>query len=120
MRSDADRIQKYDAKVSPTTVGLKIAARMTGMKTGFAGWCDFFVSKESQIQGILNGADVPTLFYPYYLSFGREIGKRTWAGISGDSLLALATAYHDKWVTFGLDTVALKAIAKDVFDITIV
>ena len=115
MRSDTDRINKYTAKVAPTTVGLKVASRLTGMKSGFADMMDELVPIEQQIQGILNGTSTPTLHYPFYLSFGRELWKMEKNGIAGAAALARAQALTDKWEEFGCTAATLITIAADVF-----
>lgn len=115
MRSDTDRIDKYTAKVAPTTVGLKVASRLTGMKSGFSDMMDELVPVEQQIQGILNGSGVPTIQYPFYLCFGRELWKMEKNGIAGSAALARAQALTDKWEEFGCESATLITIAFDVF-----
>lgn len=119
MRSDADRIAKYIAKYVPTTVGLKVAERLTGMKSGYTGWTAFIVPYEQQIQGILDLNGTCIIEYPFYYAFGREIAAASRLGISGPALLAIATNLYAKYVSFGYTALVLKKIALDVFNITI-
>lgn len=119
MRSDIQRGEAYVAKTAPTTVGLKVAAVLAGMKTGFSAAITDLVPIEMQVQGLLNSYDVPTIQYPFYLNFAREIWAKRHAGIDGDSLIAVAQSLHDKYVLYGLTTAHLVDIAKVVFAITV-
>jgi hypothetical protein len=119
MKTDAQRNDAYVAKTVPATVGLKVAAVLSGMKTNFATAIDDLVPIEMSIQTVLNGADVPTIQYPFYLCFGRQIWKRRYQGIDGDSLNSVAQSLHDKWEAAGLATAVLVEIADTVFGITV-
>ena len=119
LRSSADRIDKYTAKTAPTTVGLKIASSLSVMKSEFAAVAQSLAPIEQQIQALLNGMGVPTIQYPFYLCFGRELWALDWKGIDGAAAIARATSMHTRWVGFGLDTANLKTIAADVFSIVI-
>jgi len=119
MRTEEQRIDQYGAKIAPTTVGLKIAAMLGGMKSGFATAIGNLVPIEQQIQGLLNAAAVPTIRYPFYLAYGREIWGIRNRGIDGDTLTLMAQSLHDKWETRGLATATLVEIADTVFNITV-
>lgn len=119
MKNEADRIDAYGVKTAPTTVGLKVAARLTGMKTGFEAAIGALVPIEQQVQALLNAAAVPTIRYPFYYAFAREIWTMDNAGISGDALAAAAQSLHDKWEARGLATARLVEIADSVFNITV-
>ena len=90
MKNDAERIASYLAKTVPATLGLKIAAMLGGMQSGFSSAVGPLVAMEVAIQGLCNSAAVPTIQYPFYLNFGREIWKLEHKGIDGPGLLASA------------------------------
>lgn len=121
MKSDTIRIETYDAKTVPTTVALKVASLLPTMKTAFATACASFVAKEIAVQGVLNAVPggVPTIQYPFYLNFGREMWALNRKGISGPSALMAATSLEDKYEGYGLAAVTLKKIALDVFSVII-
>ncbi|MFZ1946906.1 MAG: hypothetical protein WAW06_05120, partial [bacterium] len=73
-----------------------------------------------KVQAILNKAGVPTIQYPFYLNFGREMWAISARGTHGPALLDRATDLHAKYVSYGLATAELKKIALDVFNCTIV
>lgn len=119
MRTEAERTDQYAAKTAATTVGLKVAARLTGMKSGFTAAINSIVPIMQQVQGLLNAATVPTIRYPFYYAFAREIWHKESEGINGASLTAAAQSLHDKWEANGLDTARLIEIADSVFSITV-
>lgn len=119
MRTDADRAEKYTAKYVATTVGLKVASQLSGMKTGFAAAATILVAYELQVQGILNGSGVMGLTRAGYYNFAREIAGKQFRGSAGAGLLADAIVTHTKWVAFGFDADILRDIALTVFGITI-
>jgi hypothetical protein len=100
-------------------VSLKVAAQLGGMKTGFSGAIQSLVPVEMATQNVLNAAAVPTINYPFYLNFAREIWKLIRKGIDGPGLAASAQSLHDKYEAYGLATLTLAAIADTVFNITV-
>lgn len=119
MKTEAQRKDAYGAKTAPTTVGLKVAAQLTGMKTGFEAAINELVPIEQQVQTLLNANAVPTIHYPFYYAFAREIWTLDNAGIGGTALIAQAQSLHDKWVARGLETTRLVEIADTVFNLTV-
>ena len=119
MRTEAERTDAFNAKTAATTVGLIVAARLSGMKTGFEAAINDIVPVMQQIQALLNTAAVPTIRYPYYYAYGREIWTLRNAGIDGDALTAQVQSLHDKWEANGLATATLVTIADSVFSITV-
>jgi len=119
MRTETQQQDAYAAKTAPTTVGLKIASRLGGMKTGFMAAITLSVPKMQAIQGILNSLTVPTIQYPFYLNFGREIWAMISRGVDGKSLEAQGQMLHDKYEAYGLTSANLIQIADTVFNITV-
>jgi hypothetical protein len=119
MKDDARRIGAYIAKTTPTTVGLKVAAQLVGMKSGFASAMAELVPLEIQIQTILNDETVPTIKYPFYLNFGREMWRKKNAGIDGGPLTAEAEVLEVKYKGQGLTGAVLARIALDCFNVVI-
>ena len=119
MRTDSQRSDQYNAKTAATTVGLKVAAVLAGMKSGFATAINDLVPIEQQVQGLLNAAGVPTIHYPFYLCFGREVWSLSNRGINGATLTLMAQASKDKWTTRGLTSARLIEIADTVFSVTV-
>jgi hypothetical protein len=124
MRIDAERIAAYLAKTVPSTVSLKVASQLATMKTGFSagiGGVDGLVATEVAIQTILNDQPtpaVPTIQYPYYMNFGREIWARKHAGIDGAALKDNAEVYRIKYIAYGLVEAILDEIGLTCFGLT--
>ena len=89
------------------------------MITGFDCAVNSLVPVETQIQALLNDADVPTIQYPFYLNFGRELWAKIRKGIDGPTLAAVGQSLHDKYVGYGMETATLVDIADQVLNITV-
>lgn len=120
MKDDAARVAAYIAKTTPTTVGLKVASRLAGMKSGFSGTVGTFVDNDIAAQGILNDAGIlPIQFYKYY-AFTREMSGLVHQGLAGTALLAQAVVLAAEYITgYELAGATIKKIALDVFGVTI-
>lgn len=119
MRTEAQRKDKYEAGYSAATVSLKVASRLSSMKTGFNAAIDSLVPVEQLCQGVCNEEEVPTIQYPFYLNFAREIWARIHKGIAGDSLHQQAQACLETYAQKGLDNDCLVHIALDCFTLTL-
>jgi hypothetical protein len=60
---------------------------------------------------------VPTIQYPFYLNFGREIWALTRKEVSGESLAQEAAVLVAKWTARGLTAPVLQAIRSEVFNV---
>ena len=115
MRSDAERIAQYNAKTVPANVALVVTAQLPDMKSGFAANSTTLIEKETLIQNALNAAGIPTIQYPFYLNFGRELYSLDRRGISGTTYVIMAQSLFDKYLAYGLAQGTLLAIAADIF-----
>jgi len=73
---------------------------------------------ELQVKQVCDGAGVPTIQYPFYLCFGREMWSLSRREISGESLAIEAATLIAKWKARGLTEALLQAIRTDVFNIS--
>jgi len=120
VRTDEQRQDKYAAKNVAATVSLKVASMLASMKTGFADQAQSFVAKEIAVQGALNViGTVPTILYPFYLNFGREIWGLSRKGVAGTALNFMAESLSTKYQSYGCVKNNLISIANDVFNVTI-
>ena len=121
MQPDTHRKDSYGAGYVPATVSLKVASRLSGMKTGFGTAVNSLVPIEIQMQGILNViGTLPTLLYPFYYNFGRQIWAKKTRGIVGTALTLQAQALKTYYTSLGLSPVALIKIALDCFGLVVV
>jgi hypothetical protein len=121
VRTSTQRKDGYAAKNVAATVALKVASRLGGMKTGFATAVQSLAPIEIQIQGILNATTpaVPTIQYPFYLNFGRELWALRFKGITGLAATAQAQALSTFYTSKGLTAASLIAIAITCFNIVV-
>lgn len=123
IRTDAKRIDAYNAKygstAAVTTVGLKVAAQLPGMKTSYAAIANSLQPKEAEITQVLAQDNVPSASWGQYLAFGRELWKR--ARLGGDPALTTdAQIIYNKWKAYGAVDSVMQHVALDVFGITVV
>jgi hypothetical protein len=118
-RTDAQRVDKYDAKTNAATVGLKIAAKLTPMKADFATFANDFVADSILINAALGtDATIFPIWYGGYQAYGAQLWRlqKTATGAIVD---ATAQVIKTKWTTRGLVPSMLIKIAVDVFGITV-
>ena len=72
---------------------------------------------ELQVKQVCDGAGVPTIQYPFYLCFGRELWSLSRKEISGESLAIEVATLIEKWKARGLVEALLQAIRTDVFNV---
>jgi len=119
VKDNTTRNDMYDAKTVAAVVSLKVASQLGVMKPSFASKCQSFTAKEILVQGNLIQTGTPTIQYPFYFNYGREIWGLHERGISGPALIGMTVSLQTKYVAFGLDASLLKLIADDVFSVTI-
>ena len=73
---------------------------------------------ELQVKQVCDGAGVPTIQYPFYLCFGREMWALSRKDISGESLAQEAAILITKWTARGLTAAVLQGIRTDVFNVS--
>ena len=119
MRTDAQRIASYDTKSNPTTVAPVVTAQLPDMKSGFASKVQSLATFEQTAQASMNAAGIPTIQYPFYLNFGRELWALAARGVSGTTLKNMAQSLKEKYVLYGLAEPNLIQWAADWFQITL-
>ncbi|HUW10555.1 MAG TPA: hypothetical protein VM537_12560 [Anaerolineae bacterium] len=118
MGDPAKRIDNWVAKVTPERTSSTVAARISEMAPNFAGTANELLQMEQQVRQVLNAAGVPTITYPFYLNFGRELWSLNRKGIAGESLALEAATLIAKWVAQGLTQSVLQGIRTNVFNVS--
>ena len=117
MRSDAYRSTKYTAKTAPTTVGLKVAAQLSTMRTTFSAATNALVAKQLLTAAELDAAGVVGAIRGKYHAFSNRLYKIT-TEFSGATATNMAQIEHDKFeATCGSPT--LVAIALNVYGLVV-
>ena len=111
------RAEAYNSKVSGARLLVDLTALLPHMTTKFAAVTPGLVSMELSVKQVLDGAGVPTIDYPFYLNFGREMYRKGRQQISGESLALFAAVMIAKWTARGLTPAVLQALRTDVFSV---
>ena len=106
MTGTQDRAANYNAKYVATTVGLKIAAMLTGMKSSYAAFANDIEQIEQATITVLNSLGIVAAKCPPYLNYARELWKKTKTE-AGSALSTDAQLIKDKYVDHSLDSGSL-------------
>ncbi len=117
MKGAIYRNQKYDAKYTPANLTRDLTAQLPNMTARFTAVVPMLVASETAVKQVCDAAGVPTIQYPFYLCFGRELFSLQRKEISGESLAVEAALLIAKWVARGLTSAVLTSIRSGVFSI---
>jgi hypothetical protein len=111
------RIEKWDAKFDTTQIKVTLDKMRPKMLQYASSAFTSIALMETQVKQVCDGAGVPTIQYPFYLCFGREIWSLLRREMSGESMAQEAALLIGKWTARGLSTPLLQAIRTDVFNV---
>ena len=117
MTDPTKRIANWDAKFNTERIKATLDAMRPSMLANVTAVTPMITAMELQVKQVCDGAGVPTIQYPYYLCFGREMWALSRKEISGESLAVEAAVLIAKWVARGLTEAVLQAIRTDVFNV---
>jgi len=117
MMDPTRRIAKWNAKFDTERVKGALDAMRPTMLQNVTAVFPMITAMEIQVKQVCDGKGVPTIQYPFYLNFGREIWALTRKEVSGESLALEAATLIAKWVARGLTQSVLQAIRTDVFNV---
>ena len=117
MMDPTRRIAKWNAKFDTTRVKATLDDLRPAMLQNVTAVFPMITAMELQVKQVCDGVGVPTIQYPFYLNFGREIWALTRKEVSGESLALEAATLIAKWVARGLDQTLLQAIRSQVFNV---
>ena len=86
MMDPTRRIAKWNAKFDTTRVKATLDDLRPAMLANVTAVFPLITAMELQVKQVCDGAGVPTIQYPFYLNFGREIWALTRKEVSGESL----------------------------------
>lgn len=102
MRTDQDRSNAYDLKTAPTTVGLKVAAQLTTMRSSFAAMTNSLVASQLLTATELDDGAIVGPMRGRYHAFSNRLWKicRHYNGLAATAMgqveIARWTATCDK------------------------
>ncbi len=111
------RLNNWNQKYNLDRVTAVLTEKRPQMLQNMSAVLPLITSMESQVKQVCDGAGVPTIMYPFYLDFGREMWRLIRAEISGESLAQEAATLTAKWKARGLTEAVLAAIRTDVFNV---
>jgi hypothetical protein len=112
------RIAKWNAKYDTTRVKAILDEMRPAMLANVTAVFPMITAMELQVKQVCDGAGVPTIQYPFYLNFGRELWALSRKEVSGESFAQEAAVLIAKWVARGLQEPLLQAIRTDVFNVS--
>jgi hypothetical protein len=111
------RIDNWNTKYNLERVNAILTEKRPTMLQNVGSVTPLITAMELQVKQVCDGAGVPTIQYPFYLCFGREMWALTRKDISGESLALEAAVLITKWTARGLTAAVLQAIRTDVFNV---
>jgi len=117
VKSDQNRIESYDAKVTPATVSLKFAAQLPTMQGGFQGETELLVAHQLATAQVLDAAGIVGLMRGRYQAFSNRLHHIT-RHFQGPAATNMAQLEHDKWESVNQSAIMIN-IALQVYGITI-
>jgi len=117
MMDPTRRIANWNAKFNTERIKATLDDMRPAMLANVTAVFPMITAMELQVKQVCDGAGVPTIQYPFYLNFGREIWALTRKEVSGESLAQEAAVLIAKWVARGLMQSVLQAVRTDVFNV---
>ncbi|HTW90186.1 MAG TPA: hypothetical protein VMH22_00560 [bacterium] len=118
MTDPTKRIANWNAKYDTTRIKATLDAKRADMLASVSAVFPMIAAMELQVKQVCDGAGVPTIQYPFYLCFGREMWSLSRKDISGESFAQEAAILIAKWTARGLQGPVLQAIRTDVFNVS--
>ena len=118
MADPTKRIAKWNVKFNTERVKAVLDELRPTMLENVNAVFTSIVAMETQVKQVLDTEGVPTINYPGYLAYGRELWRLTRKEISGTSMQLEALVLLNKWVARGLTQSVLEAIRLQVFNVS--
>jgi hypothetical protein len=119
MKTDAQRIAAYNARMLSTLVDPTLSAVNTMAVANFSAYATDWYPKQQVLRGILDAAGIATPQYFAYEAFAGEVYHVSKVAGHGTSAVLMATALIAKYVAMFLVAATLKKICLDCFTITV-
>jgi hypothetical protein len=111
------RIANWNEKYNVERVTAILTEKRPAMLQNVSSVVPLMTAMELQVKQTCDAQGAPTIQYPFYLCFGREMWKLTRQDISGESMAQAAATLIAKWVSRGLQQTLLEAIRSEVFNV---
>ena len=111
------RIANWDEKYNLERVNAILTEKRPTMLQSVTSVTPLITAMELQVKQVCDGAGVPTIQYPFYLCFGRELYGLTRREFSGESASIEAALLIAKWTARGLTAAVRQGFRTDVFNV---
>jgi hypothetical protein len=122
MRTAAQRINKYNARMVSSQIDPVRAATTSSAQANYSAYAIEFVPKQQSLRVLLDGYGIDPSQFVFYEAFNGEL-YHLWKTTSGASLITAAGAVVGRWAhasRLGVGVLArLKAIALSIYSIVI-
>ena len=112
------RIANWNVGYNTERIKAIVDEKRPAMLASVTATYPMIAAMELQVKQVCDGAGVPTIQYPFYLCFGREMWSLSRSDISGESLAKEAAVLIAKWKARGLTEAVLQGIRTDVFNVS--
>ena len=117
MMDPAKRIAKWNVKFNTERIKATLDEMRPTMLANVTAVYPLITAMELQVKQVCDTAGVPTIQYPFYLNFGRELWALSRKEVSGESLAQEAATLIAKWTARGLTQAVLQSIRTGVFNV---
>ncbi len=117
MMDPAKRIANWNVKYNTERIKATLDEKRPAMLASVTAVYPLITAMELQVKQVCDSAGAPTIQYPFYLNFGREMWALSRKEISGESLALEAATLIAKWTARGLTQSLLQSIRTDVFNV---
>ena len=111
------RIANWNVKYNTERIKATLDEKRPSMLANVTAVTPMITAMELQVKQVCDGVGVPTIQYPFYLCFGREMWALSRKDISGETFALEAATLIAKWVARGLTQSLLESIRTDVFNV---
>jgi hypothetical protein len=117
MTDPTKRIANWNTKYNTERIKAILDEKRPAMLASVTAVFPMIAAMELQVKQTCDASGVPTIQYPFYLNFGREIWALTRKEVSGESLAQEVAVLLTKWTARGLTSSVLQAIRTQVFNV---
>ncbi len=111
------RIEWWLVKTEPDMVRDRLSRFREAMKRRYIEEQALLMEMEAKVKQVLDGANVPSITYPFYLDFGREVYARK-RRLSGASLSREVEVLLQKWVLRELKREVLERVRDEALSVS--
>jgi hypothetical protein len=118
MRTDAQRIAAYNARMLSSLIDPTLSAVATMATANYGAYATDFYAIQTQLRALLDGYGIAPAAYFGYEAFNGEMYKLSKTA-SGASAVVAATALVAKYTSYFLNAAHLKDIAVSLYSIVV-